>query len=136
MFQIRAHTNNLRIRPADRISVVSSFSYDMAVTDGFSALLNGAAVVPVDLRLHGLGRLREALVAGQVTIYHSTPTVYRYLLDSLSEGEVLSSVRVVVLGGEEVVRHDLDRFRRHFPPPASSSTATGPPRSPSSPRTT
>ncbi|GGS45860.1 peptide synthetase [Planobispora rosea] len=115
LFQVRTHTNNLRIRPADRISVVSSFSYDMAVTDGFSALLNGAAVVPVDLRLHGLGRLREALVAGQVTIYHSTPTVYRYLLDSLSEGEVLSSVRVVVLGGEEVVRHDLDRFRRHFP---------------------
>ncbi|MGW5681227.1 AMP-binding protein [Nonomuraea sp. NPDC003754] len=115
LFQIRTHTNNLRIGPSDRISVVSSFSYDMAVTDGFSALLNGAAVVPVDLRLHGLGRLREALVSGSVTIYHSTPTVYRYLLDSLSPDEVLPDIRVVVLGGEEVVRHDLDRFRRHFP---------------------
>ncbi|WP_431894795.1 non-ribosomal peptide synthetase [Nonomuraea sp. bgisy101] len=123
LFQIRTHTNNLRIRPTDRISVVSSFSYDMAVTDGFSALLNGAAVVPVDLRLHGLGQLREALVDGQVTIYHSTPTVYRYLLDSLSEGEVLSDVRVVILGGEEVVRHDLDRFQRHFP--ASSVFVNG-----------
>lgn len=123
LFQIRTHTNNLRIRPTDRISVVSSFSYDMAVTDGFSALLNGAAVVPVDLRLHGLGQLREALVAGQVTIYHSTPTVYRYLLDSLAEGEVLSNVRVVILGGEEVVRHDLDRFQRHFP--ASSVFVNG-----------
>ncbi|MGP3919558.1 non-ribosomal peptide synthetase [Nonomuraea sp. 10N515B] len=114
MFQIRTHTANLRIQPSDRLSVVSSFSYDMAVTDSFSALLNGAAVVPVDLREHGLAHLAEVLSERGVTIYHSTPTVYRYLLDSLSPQDVLAGVRVVLLGGEEVVHDDLDRFRRHF----------------------
>ncbi|SDM80969.1 non-ribosomal peptide synthetase [Nonomuraea jiangxiensis] len=114
MFQVRTHTANLRIRPSDRLSVVSSFSYDMAVTDSFSALLNGAAVVPVDLRERGLAHLAEVLSERGVTIYHSTPTVYRYLLDSLSPRDVLAGVRVVLLGGEEVVHDDLDRFRRHF----------------------
>ncbi|MGP3964119.1 non-ribosomal peptide synthetase [Nonomuraea sp. 3N208] len=114
MFQVRTHTANLRIQPSDRLSVVSSFSYDMAVTDSFSALLNGAAVVPVDLRERGLAHLAEVLSERGVTIYHSTPTVYRYLLDSLSPRDVLVGVRVVLLGGEEVVHDDLDRFRRHF----------------------
>ncbi|SDL05752.1 amino acid adenylation domain-containing protein [Nonomuraea maritima] len=114
LFQVGTHTANLRIQPSDRLSVVSSFSYDMAVTDSFSALLNGAAVVPVDLRSHGLSHLAEVLAERGVTVYHSTPTVYRYLLDSLSPEDVLAGVRVVLLGGEEVVHADLDRFRRHF----------------------
>ncbi|NRQ32606.1 non-ribosomal peptide synthetase [Nonomuraea sp. NN258] len=115
LFQVRTHTANLRIGPSDRVSVLSSFSFDMAMTDGFSALLNGAASVPVDLREHGLAWLGETLAGRGVTIYHSTPTVYRHLLDSLPSGARLDSVRAVVLGGEEVVRHDLDRFVRHFP---------------------
>ncbi|GLX00432.1 amino acid adenylation domain-containing protein [Microtetraspora sp. NBRC 16547] len=114
LFQIRTHTNNLRIGPSDRTSVLSSFSFDMAVTDSFSALLNGAAVVPVDMRRHGLTHLAEVLTERGVTIYHSTPTVYRYLLDALAADGRLPSVRAVVLGGEEVVRDDLDRFLRHF----------------------
>ncbi|RJL21433.1 non-ribosomal peptide synthetase [Bailinhaonella thermotolerans] len=115
LFQVRTHTANLRIGPSDRVSVLSSFSFDMAMTDGFSALLNGAASVPVDLREQGLARLGEVLTGRGVTIYHSTPTVYRYLLDALPRDAILPSVRAVVLGGEEVVRHDLDRFVRHFP---------------------
>lgn len=113
LFQIGTHVDNLRIGPADRISVVSSFSFDMAVTDTFSALLSGAAAVPVDLHRTGLTQLAEALEAHRVTIFHSTPTVYRYLLDALGPDGRLPSLRAVILGGEQVVRDDLRRFRRH-----------------------
>lgn len=112
LFQVATHTNNLRIGPADRVSVLSSFSFDMAVTDTFSALLNGACVVPVDVRSEGLAALADA--TRNITIYHSTPTVFRYLADSLGEGERLESVRAIILGGEAVVGADLERFRRHF----------------------
>ncbi|MFI6478539.1 AMP-binding protein [Nonomuraea sp. NPDC050663] len=115
LFQVRTHSTNLRIGPGDRVSVLSSFSFDMAVTDGFSALLNGGAAVAVDLHRDGLNGLAALLGEHGVTIYHSTPTVYRYLLDSLAPDQRLDSVRAVVLGGEEVVRHDLERFVRHFP---------------------
>ncbi|MEV0584399.1 non-ribosomal peptide synthetase [Nonomuraea sp. NPDC050310] len=115
LFQVRTHTANLRLGPGDRVSVLSSFSFDMAVTDGFSAVLNGGAAVPVDLHRHGLNDLAAHLDAHGVTVYHSTPTVYRHLLDSLAPGRRLASVRAVLLGGEEVVRRDLERFVAHFP---------------------
>lgn len=115
LHQVRTHTDNLGIGPGDRLSVLSSFGFDMAVTDTFSALLNGAAAVPVDLHRCGMAGLGEALVAREATVYHSTPTVFRHLLDAIGEGGRLPSVRAVVLGGEQVLRADLDRWRRHFP---------------------
>ncbi|MBB5113495.1 non-ribosomal peptide synthetase [Micromonospora echinospora] len=116
LFGVRNHVRNFAVRPDDRTSVLTSFGYDMAVTDTFSALLSGAAAVPVDVRAHGLGHLTGALADRGVTIYHSTPTVYRYVVASLGEGGRLPSVRAVVLGGEEVTRHDVVLARRSFAP--------------------
>ncbi|MFJ6198209.1 non-ribosomal peptide synthetase [Micromonospora sp. NPDC092111] len=115
LFGVRNHVRNFAIRPDDRTSVLTSFGYDMAVTDTFGALLSGAAAVPVDVRAHGLGHLTSALADRGVTIYHSTPTVYRYLVASLGGGR-LPSIRAVVLGGEEVTRHDVALARRSFAP--------------------
>ncbi|HWM03118.1 MAG TPA: non-ribosomal peptide synthetase [Actinophytocola sp.] len=114
LHQIRLHRANLALTPDDRISVVSSFSFDMAVTDTFAALLTGACCVPVDVRALGLAGLAEALRRDRVTIYHSTPTVFRYLTDCLDDA-VLADLRVVLLGGEAVTVADLDRCRRHLP---------------------
>ncbi|MFD0598457.1 AMP-binding protein [Catellatospora coxensis] len=94
--------------------MLTSFGYDMAVTDLFGAILSGAAAVPSDIRAHGLGHLARTIDRHGVTIYHSTPTVYRYLLAGLGEGGRLPSVRAVLLGGEEVTRHDVELCRRHF----------------------
>ncbi|MEU7820251.1 non-ribosomal peptide synthetase [Catellatospora sp. NPDC049133] len=112
------HIRNFAITPADRTSVLTSFGYDMAVTDLFGAILSGAAAVPSDIRAHGLGHLARTIDRHGVTVYHSTPTVYRYLLAGLGEGGRLPSVRAVLLGGEEVTRHDVELCRRHFAPGA------------------
>ncbi|HCT78538.1 MAG TPA: thioester reductase [Micromonosporaceae bacterium] len=114
LFGIANHVRNFGITPDDRTSVLTSFGYDMAVTDTFSAILSGAAIVPADIRLHGLGHLAQTLSRYGATIYHSTPTVYRYLLASLGPSGRLPSIRAVLLGGEEVVRHDVELARRHF----------------------
>ncbi|TCO45322.1 non-ribosomal peptide synthetase [Actinocrispum wychmicini] len=113
LHQVRLHRTNLAITPADRVSVVSSFSFDLAVTDMFSALLTGACSVLVDVRAAGLTGLADALRRHRVTIYHSTPTVFRYLTDCLTP---LPDLRVVVLGGEPVTHADLERCREHMPP--------------------
>ncbi|MFF1912960.1 amino acid adenylation domain-containing protein [Streptomyces sp. NPDC058239] len=109
------HIENFRITAADRLSVVSSFSFDMAVTDTFAALLAGAAAVVVDVRRHGPAHLAQALADRGATVFHSTPTVYRYLVDAFG-GRRLDTVRAVVLGGETVTRHDALRCRAHFAP--------------------
>jgi len=115
LHQVRLHRANLRITEHDRLSVVSSFSFDMAVTDTFSAVLTGACCVPVDVRELGLAGLADALRTHRVSIYHSTPTVFRYLTDCLA-GAVLPELRAVVLGGEAVTRADFERCREHLPP--------------------
>jgi amino acid adenylation domain-containing protein len=111
------HVNNFRITPDDRLTLLSSFSFDMAITDLFSAVLSGAALVAVDIRRHGLTHLAEALDARGATVYHSTPTVYRYLADGLEAASArLPSLRAIVLGGETVSRRDVVRGRSLFAP--------------------
>ncbi|GAB4051123.1 non-ribosomal peptide synthetase [Catellatospora paridis] len=114
LFGVANHIRNFALTPADRTSVLTSFGYDMAVTDLFGAILSGAAAVPSDIREHGLGHLAQTIARHAVTVYHSTPTVYRYLIAGLGAGGRLPSVRAVLLGGEEVTRHDVELCRRHF----------------------
>ncbi|MEY9856964.1 amino acid adenylation domain-containing protein [Catenulispora sp. GAS73] len=111
---VRNHITNLRIAPSDRVSLLTSFGFDMAVTDLFSAILSGAAVVPVGVHRHGLARLAAAIAEREVSVYHSTPTVFRYLTAELGAGRRLPSVRAVVLGGEAVTALDLAAVRRCF----------------------
>lgn len=113
-FQARHHLTVNGIGPGDGVSVLSSFSFDASVTDLFTALLTGATAVLVDIRTHGLANLARRLAGDGVTIYHSTPTVYRYLLGALGPGERLADVRVVLLGGEELTARDVRLHRQHF----------------------
>jgi len=113
VFGARNHIRAFGITQTDTTSVLTSFGFDMAVTDTFAALLSGAAAAPIDIRTRGLAHLAEALDERGVTVYHSTPTVYRYLVASLGE-RTLPRVRVVVLGGEEVTARDVRTCRRHM----------------------
>ncbi|MET8833280.1 AMP-binding protein [Micromonospora sp. NPDC004540] len=105
----------LAIGPADRLSLLASFSFDAAIPDLYPALLTGAAVVPVDLRRHGLAHAVEQLDRHRATVLHCTPTVYRYLLDTLGARR-LDTVRVVLLGGEQATYADAARGRDRFAP--------------------
>ncbi|MEU0534749.1 beta-ketoacyl synthase N-terminal-like domain-containing protein [Amycolatopsis tolypomycina] len=99
----------LGITAADRLSLLASFGFDAAIPDLYPALLTGAAVVPVDVRAHGVAHAARELARHRVTVYHSTPTVYRYLLEAL-DGD-LPSVRTVLLGGEQATYADVRRGR-------------------------
>ncbi|MGW5054162.1 beta-ketoacyl synthase N-terminal-like domain-containing protein [Actinokineospora sp. NPDC004072] len=103
----------LGIGPGDRLSLVASLSFDAAIPDLFPALVTGAAVVPVDVRAVGVAEAARLLDAHGATVYHSTPTLYRYLVDT---GARLPSVRAVLLGGEQATWADLRRGRDRFAP--------------------
>ncbi|MGK5739879.1 amino acid adenylation domain-containing protein [Micromonospora sp. URMC 103] len=112
---VRNQIDTLAIGPADRLSLLASFSFDAAIPDLYPALLTGAAVVPADLRRHGLAHAVEQLARHGVTVYHSTPTVFRFLLDTPGV-ERLDRVRVVLLGGEQATAADAARARGRFAP--------------------
>jgi amino acid adenylation domain-containing protein len=111
---IRVYTNNLHIAPDDRMTLFANYCFDAAVMDIFGALLNGATLFPRSVGENTPGEVLEFLRKERITIYHSTPTVYRHLLASLSPGEKLAAVRLVILGGEEVVHRDIELHREHF----------------------
>jgi amino acid adenylation domain-containing protein len=110
----RVYTNNLHISSDDRLTLLSSYCFDAAVMDIYGALLNGATLVPIDVRQNGAASLSEQLRREQITIYHSTPTVYRYFLDTLNDQSEFPDLRLVVLGGEEVNRRDVELYQKHF----------------------
>lgn len=111
---IKVYTNNLHIGAMDRLSLVSSYSFDAAVMDIFGALLNGAALYPIDIRNTGLLDLGKVLNDSQISIYHSTPTVYRYFLNSLDASASFPFIRLIVLGGEAVFKPDIELFKARF----------------------
>ena len=113
---IRNYTNNLRINETDRLSLISSYGVDAAVMDMFGALLNGATLFPFDLREEGFVGLREQLNRHKITIYHSTPTIFRHFIGTLPPHDILETIRLVVLGGEEVTSDDVQAYREHFGP--------------------
>lgn len=114
LHHIANYTNGLHLNPDDRLTLIPSYGFDAAVMDIFGALLNGATLYPMDLKEDDRTALLARMVEEKITIYHSTPTVYRYLVGSLTGKEDLSAIRFAVLGGEEVLKRDVDLFRRHF----------------------
>jgi amino acid adenylation domain-containing protein len=119
---IRVYTNNLHLNAQDRLSLFSSYCFDASVMDIYGALLNGATLYPIDIREDGLAGLADQLIGDAITVYHSTPTVYRYFLGAQASlpanvGDPNLSfpkVRLVVLGGEKVDRSDVELYRQHF----------------------
>jgi amino acid adenylation domain-containing protein len=113
MHGVANHIAGFGIGPADKLSVLSSFSFDMAVTDMYAALLSGATAVTIDVRRRGIGHLARALADRGVTIYHSTPTAYERLISALGDDR-LPDIRVALLGGEQVTRAHVLAARTHF----------------------
>jgi syringomycin synthetase protein SyrE len=125
---IRSYTNALGIGPDDRLTLLASYATDAAVMDLFGALLNGAALHLFDLWRGGVEALAPWLRAQHVTLYHSTPTLFRALTaeGGAAAEDRFPSVRLVVLGGEAVTRADFERFRERFTPGCVFVNGLGP----------
>ena len=123
---IRAYTNNLHISAEDRLTLLSSYSFDASVMAVFGALLNGATLCPIDVHQETPASFADWMRARAITLYHSTPTLYRHFVGTLDETEALPAVRLVVLGGEAVSLADVDLYRRHFSPDCLLVNGFGP----------
>ncbi|HLP46739.1 MAG TPA: amino acid adenylation domain-containing protein, partial [Candidatus Kapabacteria bacterium] len=110
------YTNNLHINHDDRLTLLSSYGFDAAVMDIYGALLNGAAVYPYNIKETGkMAEMMNWLCVEEITIYHSVPTVFRLFTDELTGHDQLPSIRLIVLGGEEVIKKDFLKFKTNFP---------------------
>jgi amino acid adenylation domain-containing protein len=114
LHNIWLHTNAFGICPDDRISLFSSLGFLSGITDMLRALLNGATLLPYNLRNEGFLNLSAWLRREGITIYHSVPSVFRQLMGALTEEEKFFQIRIIHLGGEAVVKKDVELYKKHF----------------------
>ncbi|GEM_PF-1446662 len=113
---IECYSKKLHVTPSDRIALFTSYSHTVAAIDIFTALLNGAAVYPYDIKKEGnMGRLSGWINDEGITIFHSVPTVYRLFMETVTNPVQISSIRAVVVGGEAVYPNDLELYKKYFP---------------------
>ena len=110
------YTNNLHISQEDRMILLYSCTFAGSVADIFSCLLNGATLLPYDLRLQGIAQLSRWLTEKDITLYQSVPTVFRQFVATLSGAERFPHLRLLRLGGEAVTPGDVRLHRKVFPP--------------------
>ena len=114
----------------DRLSLLTSCSLSASATPLFAALLNGATLCPFHVRSQGVEQLAGWLRAQRISVYHSVPTVFRHLVRAADGKNPFEHVRLVRLGGEPVLRSDVELHRQHCPANSRlmhsySSTETG-----------
>ena len=122
LHQVAYYTRRYGIGPADRLALVVSPSVGMSDQIIFAALLNGASLHLFDARRDNVGGLAAWLRRESVTLYASTPTLYRELLAAGADSGTFPAVRIVWLSGETVLKNDVALFRRHSRRAVSWST--------------
>ena len=114
LHNIRNYTNACHLTAADRCSLLSLCCYAPSVSDIFGALLNGGAVLPFKVAENGAVELTEWLRKEEISVYHSVPLVFRNMASTVTDQRGFPHLRLIKLGGEPVMRGDVDLFKQHF----------------------
>lgn len=112
LFGIKTKTDALKIVPADRISLLRSNNVG-AMRDMFLALLNGAALIVLDLQAGGLASLGDWLRKEKITVFTCVATVFRQAVNGAGAKRFLA-VRLIHIGGEPVFKSDVELYRKCF----------------------
>ena len=114
LHNIKWHTNSLRLCAHDRFTLLASCAAGQSVTDIYAALLNGATLYPFDIRREGFASLAALLANEEITVYHSSASVFSYFADSLCDDEKFPKLRFIKLGGEAVSKKEISLYRKYF----------------------
>ncbi|HDS1512135.1 AMP-binding protein [Stenotrophomonas maltophilia] len=108
-----SYVHSLGITCEDRLLQLASYSFDASVLDTYGALLAGAALHLADIRMIGRDALLQMICDRGITIYHSTPSVFKFLFSDAPPGAA-AAIRSVVLGGEPIDALTTQLFHKTF----------------------
>lgn len=113
LHNVMRYTNSLRIGPDDRLSLIQRPGFSGSVSSLFGALLNGAAVVPLNLREEGFDGVVRRTREERITIFHSVPSIFRHVFEGQDR---YPDLRLVRLEGDRAVWKDVELFRDRLGP--------------------
>ena len=133
LFDIGRQTNDLYLGPDDRFDLLFSTGFSASLAPLFGALLNGAELHPLDLRInldHETPRLLDWLETRKITVSNMATSTFRMAASTAQPAYGrCPRLRLLSLGAESVLSSDLQTFRRTIGPPcvlqnAMASTET------------
>ena len=101
--------------PNDAWTLFHSYAFDFSVWELFGALLNGGRLVIIPYWMsRSPDDFRRLLCDRKITVLNQTPSAFRMLIAQESqEPTVDMSLRLVILGGEELPFSSLSQWFRH-----------------------
>ena len=116
LHSVKLFTERTCICVHDRFTLLHSLSFASGHRHLRAALLNGASLFPFDIKSEGVGRLADWLEEERLTFYHSSPSLFRQLGESLTGREKLKSLRLIQLSGAPITQRDFDLYKKNFSP--------------------
>lgn len=102
-------TNDLHICSEDRLLTLNFVAGEVLL-----AVLNGAAIIAVNIQKDGMAGLSDWLIQEEITVYNSVPSIFRQFANSLRGDETFPNVRLIRFTGEALYRADVDLYKKHF----------------------
>jgi amino acid adenylation domain-containing protein len=110
-----AETAFYEFGPEDRLSQLFPLSFAASTSHTLGALLNDGTLCPYDVSTRGMHHLAAWLRDVGITGLGKVPTLFRRLLEGHEDVSAFERIRYVFLGGELVLRTDVELYRRLFP---------------------
>lgn len=114
LHNIMTYTNGMHICADDRLTLLHSCNVITSAKNLFGALLNGATLYPFNVREESIRRLAAWLMQEEITVYHSVPSLFRQLVETLNLEDSFPKLRLIALGSEAVTKRDVEAYRKHF----------------------
>lgn len=123
-FHGQTYSERLELSACDNVLLLAGVSFDASVMDIFAALFSGASLVICDIKNSSAAAIARDIEKNRVSVYHSTPTVFRYVFED--QACLFSHIRAVVFGGEPVTQHDFNLAKARFAPDCLLFNGYGP----------
>ena len=126
LVEVRNLTNAWYISPHDRSLLYTSMSFASSIRTIYCTFLNGGSIYPYDLKDRGFSALPEWLHSNRITIWRTMTTTFRNFMATLPPDLTFPEVRILSIGGEPVLRGDVELFNRHCAPSSVIAHGMGP----------
>jgi len=115
LHQFKWSTNTNHICEHDRASLLTSGTSSSVVVS-LRTLLNGAMLLPFDIRREGVDNLAGWLLREKISVCVVSSPLFRSLCESLTGKEGFPDLRLIRLSSETAYKNDFGLYKKFFPP--------------------
>jgi amino acid adenylation domain-containing protein len=116
LYDVKEYTNSFHICADDRLTLFASCSGGEGMKNALNGLLNGATVCQWNVKSEGFAGIAPWLISEEITIWISTPTLFRNFVATLRGEERFTTLRLIRLGSGAVHKIDVKLYKDHLPP--------------------